>query len=65
MGYSIAASQCLVAPPYIFAGMPMFAGAWFGDKYHLREPVLIFNAIICLIGLLIMVWAVVPTTKRP
>lgn len=55
MGFSIAASQCLVAPPYIFAGILMYAGAWFGDKYHLRGPVLVFNCIVCLIGLPIMV----------
>ncbi|ETN41584.1 uncharacterized protein HMPREF1541_03520 [Cyphellophora europaea CBS 101466] len=56
MGFSIAASQCLVAPPYIFAGIIMFATAWVGDKYHIRGPILCFNATLALIGLPIMGW---------
>ena len=55
MGFSIAAAQCLVAPPYVFAAILMYATAWFGDKYHMRGPILVFNAIIGLIGLPIMV----------
>ena len=55
MGYSIGASQCLVAPPYAFAAILMYGGAWFGDKFHLRGPVLVFNAVVCLVGLPILV----------
>lgn len=55
MGFSVAAAQCLVAPPYVFAAILMYGTAWFGDKYHMRGPILIFNAIIALIGLPIMV----------
>lgn len=58
MGFSIAASQCLVAPPYVFAAILMYFTAWVGDKYHTRGPILVFNAIIGLIGLPIMVWMV-------
>jgi MFS family permease len=54
MGFSIAASQCLVAPPYVFGGFVMFATGWFGDKYHVRGPVILFNMLLCLIGLPIM-----------
>lgn len=57
MGFSIGQSQCLVAPPYAFAGILMFATAWFGDKYHLRGPVLVFNAMVGIIGLPIMGFA--------
>jgi MFS family permease len=57
MKFSIAASQCLVAPPYAFAGIVMFAGAWFGDKYHIRSPVIVFNALLGIIGLPIMGFA--------
>jgi len=32
----------------------MFATGWAGDKYHLRGPVVIFNMLLCLIGLPIM-----------
>lgn len=32
----------------------MFTGAWVGDKYHIRGPILVFNALLALIGLPIM-----------
>jgi len=54
MGYSVGSAQCLVAPPYAFAGIVMFATAWVADKYHLRGPILVFNATMGLIGLPIM-----------
>lgn len=57
MGFTIGEAQCLVAPPYAFAGMVMFATAWVGDKYHIRGPIILFNMTLCLIGLPIMGWA--------
>ncbi|KAF7511555.1 hypothetical protein GJ744_004143 [Endocarpon pusillum] len=57
MGFSVAAAQCLVAPPYVFAAILMYTTAWLGDKYHIRGPILVFNAIIGLIGLPIMGYA--------
>ncbi|EOO02025.1 putative general substrate transporter protein [Phaeoacremonium minimum UCRPA7] len=54
MGFSVGASQCLVAPPYAFAGIVMFATGWIGDKYHLRGPIVVFNMLLCVIGLPIM-----------
>lgn len=57
MGYSVGAAQCLVAPPYAFAGILMFSTAWVADKYHTRGPILAFNAIIGLIGLPMMGFA--------
>ncbi|KAF2726131.1 MFS general substrate transporter, partial [Polychaeton citri CBS 116435] len=56
MGFSVGASQCLVAPPYAFAGIVMFGTAWIGDKYHIRGPLLVFNAILAIIGLALMGW---------
>lgn len=35
----------------------MMATAWAGDKYHLRGPIVVFNAILCLIGLPMMGFA--------
>lgn len=55
MGFSIAESQCLVAPPYAFAGILMVCIAWIGDKYHIRGPLLAANALLGLTGLPIMV----------
>lgn len=55
MGFSVAAAQCLVAPPFGFAGIVMLATSWIGDKYRIRGPIVAFNALLCLIGLPIMV----------
>ena len=57
MGYGVAASQCLVAPPYVLAGLLMWATSWAGDKYRLRGPILVLNSVITLIGLPIMGFA--------
>lgn len=54
MGFSVGASQCLVAPPYAFAGILMFCTAWVGDKYHIRGPIVVFNCILALVGLAMM-----------
>lgn len=54
MGFSVGASQCLVAPPYALAAIVMYTTGYLGDKYHLRGPIIIFNMILCLIGLPIM-----------
>jgi MFS family permease len=57
MGFEVGPAQCLVAPPYAFAGIVMFCTAWVGDKYHLRGPIIIFNMMLCVIGLPILGWA--------
>ena len=54
MGFDVGAAQCLVAPPYALAAIVMFATGWAGDKYHIRGPIIIFNMVLCLIGLPIM-----------
>ncbi|KAM0121424.1 hypothetical protein ACP6JC_001847 [Aspergillus fumigatus] len=54
MGYSVGASQCLVAPPFVFAGIVMFSSAWVGDKYRVRGVLVAVNSILCLIGLPIL-----------
>jgi len=54
MGFSVAAAQCLVAPPYAFAAIVMYTTGWLGDKYHLRGPIIAFNMVLCLVGLPIM-----------
>lgn len=39
---------------YAFAAIVMIATAWFGDKYRVRGPLLIFNATLAIIGLAIL-----------
>ncbi|PPJ58371.1 hypothetical protein CBER1_10784 [Cercospora berteroae] len=57
MGFTVAQSQCLVAPPYAFAAVVMWVESWIGDKYRMRGPQLIFNATVAIIGLTLMGWA--------
>ncbi|RDW59665.1 MFS general substrate transporter-30 [Coleophoma cylindrospora] len=51
MGFGIAASQCLVAPPALASAIVMYGFAILGDKYHIRGPIIAFNAILGLIGI--------------
>ncbi|KAH9207116.1 retrograde regulation protein 2 [Leptodontidium sp. 2 PMI_412] len=57
MGFSIAKAQCLVAPPYVAAAIVMFVCAAIGDKYHIRAPIIIGNAMLGLIGLPLLGYA--------
>ncbi|KAJ5691943.1 hypothetical protein N7462_001366 [Penicillium macrosclerotiorum] len=57
MGFGVGESQCLVAPPYVLAGIVMYGTAWVGDKYHIRGLILIFNCLLCIIGLPMMGFA--------
>ncbi|KAK2043868.1 major facilitator superfamily transporter [Colletotrichum somersetense] len=54
MGFDVGAAQCLVAPPYAFAGIFMFATAWLGDRMKFRGPVILINMLFCIVGLPIM-----------
>ncbi|EXJ94009.1 hypothetical protein A1O1_02402 [Capronia coronata CBS 617.96] len=51
MGFDVAASQCLVAPPYVLAAIVMYGFAYLGDKWHLRSPFILANGALLLIGL--------------
>lgn len=57
MGFSVGASQCLVAPPYVLAGIIMHVSAWLGDKYRARGLILVANALLCIVGLPMMGFA--------
>lgn len=56
LGFDIGAAQCLVAPPYVFAGFVMFASGYVGDRFHVRGPLILVNMLLCLVGLPIMGW---------
>jgi MFS family permease len=51
MGFSPAAANCLIAPPYVFAAFVMMAFAYAGDKYRIRSIWVIANGVLALIGL--------------
>ncbi|CAI7575858.1 unnamed protein product [Penicillium bialowiezense] len=51
MGFSVAKAQCLVAPPYVAAGIVMFVQAVYSDRWRLRGPIVAGNALMGLLGL--------------
>jgi len=51
MSFDIAKAQCLVAPPYVAAAIVMFIQAYYGDKWHIRGPIIVFNAALGIVGL--------------
>lgn len=51
MGFSVGASQCLIAPPYVVAAIVMYGCAVIGDKYHIRGPLVMINAAYGIVGL--------------
>ena len=57
MGFNIAEAQCLVAPPYVAAAIVMYGCAVLGDKYRIRGAIVIFNAVLGLIGLPLLGYA--------
>jgi len=63
MGFSIAASQCLVAPPYAAAAIWMYLMGVVGDRYRLRGPLVVVNALLAIIGLPVMGFAASPGVR--
>jgi predicted MFS family arabinose efflux permease len=57
MGFGVGEAQCLVAPPYVFAGIVMYVMAWIGDRYRVRGIIIVANAMLCIIGLPMMGFA--------
>ncbi|KAI0460534.1 major facilitator superfamily domain-containing protein [Xylaria acuta] len=56
LGYDVGTSQALVAPPYAFAGILMYAVGWLGDRYRMRGPIIVINMVVSLIGLPLLGW---------
>ena len=46
MGFTVGASQCLIAPPYAFAGTIMLGAGSAGDKYRMRGAIMILLSLI-------------------
>lgn len=63
LNFSLAASQCLIAPPYALAAILMFATAWVGDRYQVRGIIIIVNSLIGLVGLPIMAFHPNPSVR--
>ena len=63
MHFDAVKANCLVAPPYVLAGIVMFATSWLGDRYRIRGPIVVFNNLLCLIGLPIVGWHENPAVR--
>ena len=50
IGFGLAASLCLTAPPYVLNAVVLIETAWLSDKYRLRSPITLFNGCGLLIG---------------
>ena len=53
-GFSIGVSQLLSTPPYIFAGVFFRCQGWLGDKYRIRAPIFLWNALQTILGLCLL-----------
>ena len=53
MGYSPGVSNLLSAPPVITAVPAALFLAWVGDRYHFRGPIIVFQSVVAIIGLMI------------
>ncbi|KAB5540308.1 phthalate transporter [Coniochaeta sp. 2T2.1] len=63
LGFNVAQAQCLVAPPYVAAAIVMVIQGWFGDKYRVRGPIIIFNCSIGILGLGLLGFAKPPGVR--
>jgi MFS family permease len=63
MGYEAATAECLIAPPYVVAAIWMYGCAWYGDKHHIRGPIIIVNACLGLIGLPLLGFTTSPAAR--
>lgn len=54
LGFSVGEAQLLVVPPYVLAGIVMFATGWLGDRYRTRGVPILINMLLCVVGLPIM-----------
>jgi MFS family permease len=63
MGFSYTKSQLLSSPPYVFAIIASIAGAWVSDKIRLRWPVMVFQALTAIVGLLLVLYTSPPGVR--
>ena len=63
MGYSVAKSQLLSAPPFITAVAVAFGIAYMSDRTRLRAPWIALSCILVIVGLLITAYAPTHTAQ--
>ncbi|KIW38477.1 uncharacterized protein PV06_09434 [Exophiala oligosperma] len=50
MGFDTNKAILLASPPYYYAVIPVLLSSYIGDKYRIRAPVIIFNAVCLIVG---------------
>lgn len=50
MGFSTNKAIILSSPPYYYAVLPVLLSSYIGDKYRVRAPIIIFNAMSLIVG---------------
>ncbi|KIW71551.1 hypothetical protein PV04_03705 [Phialophora macrospora] len=63
MGFSYALAQILGSPPYVFAIIASLAMAWVSDHYRTRWPVLVFQSVSGIVGLLVILYPKPPGVR--
>ncbi|KAK4495208.1 hypothetical protein PRZ48_013537 [Zasmidium cellare] len=63
MGFPYAKAQLLSSPPYVFAIIASISAAWVSDKIRLRWVILNFQALVAIIGLLIILYTKPPGVR--
>ncbi|KAF2018172.1 MFS general substrate transporter [Aaosphaeria arxii CBS 175.79] len=63
MGFDYAKAQLLSSPPYVFAIICSLGMAYLSDKLRIRWPVMCFQALMAIVGLLIILYAGPPGVR--
>lgn len=57
MDYDVGIAQLMTAPPVVFAVITSMIFAWLSDKFRIRSPFIAIQALICIIGLMLVAYA--------
>ncbi|KAK4150169.1 major facilitator superfamily domain-containing protein [Chaetomidium leptoderma] len=57
LGYSSDSAIILSAPPYYYAVVPVLVSSWFADRFRIRGPVIVFNALCLITGFAVLGFA--------
>ncbi|KAF3309723.1 hypothetical protein TWF173_010616 [Orbilia oligospora] len=63
MGFSITESLLLTVPPYAFTFIWLYVTGWVGDRYKTRGPVIIFNCLLEIMGVILIGWSPTNASK--
>lgn len=63
LGFSYVRAQLLSTPPIVFSVICSVAAAWVSDKIKLRWPIMCFQAVLAIAGLLIILYAGPPAVR--